>query len=177
MLPFLGVIAIFGRTAIRDVLRRGRRAAAVVLAAALIAQAALYMLDMYTAYPPRAAPAFDTGVPQAITAAHRAAAGHTVYLSSNFEQPYIQAFFALLPRPPRQPVADAADPGLRRLGMVVLDPGVAEQTAATGDILVLGAGDPQPRDPVTVVDTEFAPQDPLAGNAKAVPLVYVYRVG
>ena len=174
MLPLLVILAVFGLDVIRDVLRRHRLVAAALLAALLV-QGALYTLDMYTAYPQRAALAFDTGVPQAISAAARAAAGHTVYLSSTFEQPYIQAFFARLPTPPAHPVADDAGPGLRRLGMVVLDPVSAEQRASSGDLLVVAAGDPRPGGRFTVVDVQLAPTNPMAPNVPAAPLVYVYR--
>jgi hypothetical protein len=176
MLPFLIVLAVFGLDAARVVLRRFA-VVAVAVVLATVAQGALYTLDMYTAYPARAAVAFDTGVPQAIGVAARAAAGHTVYLSSSFEAPYIQAFYALLPPPPQTPVGDDAGPGLRRLHMVVLDPGSAERVAATGDIIVASAFDPPLSVGVSVVAVELAPRDPLVRNAPAVPLVYVYRVG
>jgi len=176
MLPFFVLLATFGLDVIRDALRR-RRVVAAAVVAALVVQGGLFTLDMYTAYPPRAALAFDTGVPQAIAVAGRSADGHTVYLSSTFEQPYIQAFFALLPPPPAYPVANDAEVGLLELGMVVLDPAAAERAAAAGDLVVLEAGDPRPPARFTMVDVQLAPTDPLVRNAGAVPLVYVYRAG
>jgi len=72
-------------------------------------------------------------------------------------------------------VADDAGPGLRRLGMVVLDPVSAEQRASSGDLLVVAAGDPRPGGRFTVVDVQLAPTNPMAPNVPAAPLVYVYR--
>ena len=71
------------------------------------------MIDLYTAFPALAAPAFDTGEIAAITVAHNDANGHHVYLSSTMDPPYIDAFFALLPPPPAHEVTDDATPGTR----------------------------------------------------------------
>jgi len=131
---------------------------------------------MYTAYPARAATAFDTGVEPAILRASQAlSAGGTVYLSSRLEQPYIEAFFALRPDPPAQPVDDDVTPGLATLGMRIADPVFAEATAQPGDLLVLGASDPMPRHG-QVIDTEYAPRNPLDASGGGEPLAYVVRV-
>jgi hypothetical protein len=175
MLPFLLLLAILGLAAIRDLVRRLRShralTAALVsagLAAALLAQGALYLSDMYGAYPGRAAAAFGAGVEAAIAQTPPLAAGHTVYLSATFEQPYIQAFFALRPPPPPRPVVDDAGPGLRFLHMVVADPGTADGTAGAGDLLVLDAGDPTPQ-PASVFPVVIT--EPSGGDV----LVRVFR--
>jgi hypothetical protein len=164
MLPFLLLLAILGLSAIRDALRSVRHRAltaglvAAGLTASLLVQGALYMIDLYAAYPARAATAFGTGVEAAIAQTPPLAGGHTVYLSTTFEQPYIQAFFALRPPPPPAPVVDDAGPGLRLLHMVVAGPGTADATAAAGDLLVLDAGDPPPQPaflfPVVITESE-----------------------
>ncbi|MBV8196085.1 MAG: hypothetical protein JOY80_11235 [Candidatus Dormibacteraeota bacterium] len=173
MLPFLFVVMIYGLDAARGLLSRHRWVAALG-ATALALQGGLFMLDMYTAYPVRAATWFDDGVPAAVVAATHAAKGHAVYLSTTIEEPYIQAFFALLPPPPTQPVQDDATPGLTELGMAQLDPIAAEQAARPGDILVLAPDDPRPLPPSQLIDTEFGPADPLSSTPSQ-PLVYVYR--
>ena len=66
-----------------------------MLGAGLAAQAVFFTVDLYAAYPNRAAPFFDTGEIAAITTARAAAGTHRVYLSDNLDQPYIEAFFAL----------------------------------------------------------------------------------
>jgi hypothetical protein len=174
MLPFLLVLAVLGLAEVRDVLQR-HRAVAVGMVGALVVQGGLYTLDMYTAYPARAAIAFDTGVEPAIAQAAAEARGRTVFLSTTFEQPYIQAFFAERPPPPLRPVVDDANPGLRLLGMVVTDPGVAARQARTGDLLVLDAGDPAPSPTFTLVLTETGSRDPGAPSAPAQVLVRVFR--
>jgi hypothetical protein len=176
MLPFLFVLAAFGLGAIRTFATR-RPVVSVVLAAALAVQGALYTVDMYAAYPARVAEAFDTGAGPAVLAAAHAASGHTVYISSTLnEQPYIDAFVALLPTPPPSPTSDSAGLGLHMLGMRVLDPAAAEQSAQPGDVLVLGPDDPRPHTSAQVIDTERAPLDPLAPQASPRILVVVLQL-
>ena len=176
MLPFCFMLVALGLASVADALRR-RRIVPVVLSAALAVQGGLYLLDMYTAYPVRAAAAFDAGLPEAIDAAARLAAGHTVFLSQTFEQSavYIDAFYALLPPPPPAPSADSTASGLKRLGMVVADAGEAAVAARPGDVLVLAPDDPVPAG-ARLVTTEPSPGNPLAPNAPEAPLVDVYRV-
>jgi hypothetical protein len=133
---------------------------------------------MYASYPSRAAEAFDTGaVPAMLAAAHGVTTGHTVYISSKLnEEPYIDAFVALLPAPSTSPTEESAGWGLPLLGMRVSDPAAAEQSAQPGDVLVLAASDPRPHTSAQVIDTERAPVDPLAPQAPARTLVVVYRL-
>lgn len=147
MLPLLIVLAVLGADGIRQALRDRvalGRAVTAVLAAGLLAQGAIYTHDLYTAYPDRAAPYFDTGEIAAITTALADAHGHHVYISDSLDRPYIEAFFALLPPPPSHPVLDDATPGLETLGLVVVSPATAEAKPTPGDTLVLNSSDPSP---------------------------------
>ena len=70
MLPFLVVLAILGADRIRRALRDHPAvlgAVAGVLGLGLVAQGALFTVDLFTAYPNRAAADFDTGELEAIT--------------------------------------------------------------------------------------------------------------
>ncbi len=175
MLPFIFVLCSLGATWVRDLVR-GRAAVVAVLSAGVAAQGSLYLLDLYTAYPARAATAFDAGALPAVTAAAHAASGHTVYLSRSIdEQPYIDAFMALLPPPPQHHVDDSAGRGLALLHMVVTDATSAELTASRGDVIVLGAADPPPAN-AERIDVERAPAGPFAESAAGGPLLIVYRI-
>jgi hypothetical protein len=149
MLPFLIVLAVLGAEGIREALRdrpQARIAVTGVLAVALAVQGALYTHDLFVSsgYPSRAAPYFDTGELDAIVTATSDADGHEVYLSDTLDQPYIEAFFALLPPPPKHDVTDDATPGLDILGMKVVPAGSVEAAASPGDVLVLSQYDPPP---------------------------------
>src|SRR6202022_637785 len=85
MLPFIFALAAFGLGAIRRFAARWP-VVSVVLAAAPAVPGALYTVDMYAAYPVRAAEAFDTGAVPAVLAAAHAADGHTVYISSTLDE-------------------------------------------------------------------------------------------
>jgi hypothetical protein len=180
MLPFLVLLAVLGADGIRRALstRIGlARMVTGVLAAGLVAQGAYVMIDLYTAYPSLAAPAFDTGEIAAITVAHNDAKGHHVYLSATMDPPYIDAFFAFLPPPPSRDVTDDATPGLAELGMQVIAPGVAEQEALPGDMLVLAQTDPPPPSGWDLVAVERAPANPLDVSTATPVLESVYRFG
>ncbi len=175
MFPFLVILAVLGAQGIGTVLtdRVGiRRLVAGALAAGLIAQATLFTIDLFSAYPNRAAPYFDTGEIAAITTARNDAAGHRVFLSSSLDQPYIEAFFALLPAPPTHEAIDDATPGLAALGMRVIAPDVAENAGSAGDMLVLAEGDPAPGAGWVLIATE-----PAHAAAPTPPLEAVYRKG
>jgi len=180
MLPFLILLAVLGADGIRRALatRIGlRRAVTGVLAAGLLAQAAYFTVDMYTAYPNLAAPFFDTGEIAAITTAHEQADGHHVYLSLTLDQPYIDAFFALLPPPPTHDETDNATPGLAALGIQILAPRKAESEASPGDMLVLAQTDPAPSGSWVLVASERSPANPLNASAPQPVLETVYRLG
>ncbi|MBV8445509.1 MAG: hypothetical protein JOZ92_06290 [Candidatus Dormibacteraeota bacterium] len=174
MLPFLFILAAYGARLVLRIATQRRRAAIGVLAAGLITQGGLYMLDYYTAYPVRASYFFDTGVQPAIATAERLAGGHTVWLSDDIEQAYIQAFFVLQPAPPRTPMADTTTLGLAKLNMQLADAAQPTAAASPGDILVLPSADPAPPDAM-LLSVEYAPADPLAPAAR-VALLGIYRV-
>jgi hypothetical protein len=180
MLPFLVLLAVLGADGIRRALSKRiglARAVTGVLAVGLVAQGASVMIDLYTAYPTLAAPAFDTGEIAAITIARNDANGHRVYLSSTMDPPYIDAFFAFLPPPPSHDVTDDATPGLAELGMQVTTPSVAEQDASPGDLLVLAQTDPPPPGGWSLVAVERTPANPLDASTPAPVLESVYRLG
>ena len=180
MLPFLVLLVVLGADGIRRALstriRLGRLVTGV-LAVGLVAQGASVMVDLYTAYPTLAAPAFDTGEIAAITIAHDDAAGHEVYLSSTMDPPYIDAFFAFLPPPPTHEVTDDATPGLASLGMQVTTPDAAERDASPGDMLVLAQTDLPPPAGWIRVAVERAPANPLDAATPTPVLESVYRLG
>jgi hypothetical protein len=155
MLPFLVLLAVLGADGVRRALsaRVGvSRAVTGVLVAGLVAQGAYVTIDLYTAYPTLAAPAFDTGEIAAITVAHNDANGHHVYLSSTMDPPYIDAFFALLPPPPSHEVTDDAT-------------------------LVLAQTDVPPPARWMLVAVERAPANPFDASTPTPVLESVYRLG
>jgi hypothetical protein len=180
MLPFLVILAVLGADGIRRALGSRiviRRVITGALAAAMLAQGIYFTINLYSAYPNRAAPSFDTGEVAAITTARDDAAGHHVYLSATLDQPYIEALFAFLSPPPAHEVTDNASPALAALGLQVLASDVAESAASTGDVLVLAQSDPAPSGDWVLVTTERAPANPLDPSASRPVLESVYRKG
>jgi hypothetical protein len=180
MLPLLIVLAVLGADGIRRALRDRlglSRAVTALLALGLLVQGAVYTVDLYTAYPSRAAGAFDTGEIAAITTARTDAGGHRVYLSDTLDQPYIEAFFALLPPPPPREVTDVAGPGLEALGLQVVSPGSVEAIASSGDMLVLTEYDAPPPNGWVLIDTERSPPNLVDPSAPRPALIFVYRFG
>jgi len=181
MFPFLVILAILGADELRTVLAgrvEARRIVVGVLGAGLVAQAAYFTVDLYTAYPNRSAYYFDTGEIAAIVTARQIAGSHEVYLSESLDPPYIEAFFHFLPPPPRQEETDDATPGLQELGMKVVP--VASLYAnppAVGDTLVLAAFDAAPPSGWTLVATERAPANLIDPSAPRPVLESVYRFG
>lgn len=178
MFPFLVILAVLGADGIRGWLRARvdvLRLVTVVLAAGVLAQGAAFTIDLYTAYPNRDALYFDTGEIAAITTAHQVAAGHAVFLSSSLDQPYIEAFFALLPPPPTTNVTDNGPPGLAALGMSMTSAQDAETAPSPGDILVLSPYDPSPPAGWAEIAAETAPANPLDAHAPRPVLASVWR--
>jgi hypothetical protein len=181
MLPFLVVLAVLGMDGVRRALH-GRpgsaRVLATVLAAGLAAQAIFFTVDLYTGYPNRAAPDFDTGEIAAITTAREFAGSHPVYLSDTLDQPYIEAFFAYLPPPPLAEETDDATPGLAALGMEVVSPqAVFASHPSGGDMLVLSEFDSAPPNGWILVEDERGPSNPLDASAPRPIVERVYRFG
>lgn len=180
MLPFWLILAVFGIDEGRHLVRRIaplRVAALGVLAAGLLAQGSLYLVDMYTAYPVRAAVWFDDGLPAAIAGAWQRAEGHMVFVSTTFDtaSAYVYAEFALLPPPPARPVPLDQVPQVSALRIAFADPGQIAASAHSGDVLVLAPQDPVPAAAVRVA-THLGPDDPLAPEMPAEALVITYRV-
>jgi len=181
MLPFLVILAVLGAEGLRSHLG-GRvglgRAVAGVLAAGLAAQAAVFTVDLYASYPNRAAIDFDTGEIAAITTARDLAGAHPVYLSDTLDQPYIEAFFAYLPAPPKQDETDDATPGLSALGLQVISPdALYTGHPASGDVLVLSAFDLSPPSGWKLLAGERGPANALDPSAPRPVLESVYRFG
>jgi hypothetical protein len=184
MLPFLVVLAVLGADGLRSALA-GRVGANPfvfgILAAGLVAQATFYTVDLYAAYPNRAAVDFDTGEIAAITTARDVAGSHRIYLSNNLDPPYIEAFFAYLPPPPRQQETDDATPGLAALGMqVIAVQALYAGHPAAGDVLVLSAYDIVDAPPPaawTLVAQERGPANALDASASRPVVEAVYRFG
>ena len=152
-----------------------------ILAAGLVAQATFYTVDLYAAYPNRAAVDFDTGEIAAITTARDVAGSHRIYLSNNLDPPYIEAFFAYLPPPPPQQETDDATPGLAALGMQVIPvEALYAGHPSAGDVLVLSAYDivdAPPPSAWTLVAQERGPANALDASASRPVVEAVYRFG
>lgn len=180
MLPFWLLLAVFGLDEARHLAGRIaplRVALGASFAAALLAQGSFYLIDMYTAYPVRAAVWFDDGLPAAIAAAWQRAPGHTVLVSTTFDtaSAYIYADFALLPPPPARPAPLDDNPQTAVLHIAFGDPGQISATARPGDVVVLAPQDPIPAAAVKIA-THFGPTDPLEPGLPAQPLVITYTI-
>jgi len=152
LIPFLVVFVIegmawsltAGEPAVRAVaigwrwLLRPRVVMALILAATL-ACAVPYFADYYTAYPSRAANAFEAGEGAGILDAwHLArAGGHELYLSATLNQPLIQLEFAAEAPPPQQAFVESA-----RIEVVTREAQL--DGAHPGDIGVFRPGDEVP---------------------------------
>ena len=181
MFPFLVILAVLGADGLRVALvgRIGAgRVVAGALGAGLAAQAMFFTVDLYGAYPNRAAPYFDTGEIAAITTARDIAGSHHVYLSDSLGPPYIEAFFSYLAAPPRQAETDDATPGLAALGMQMISVDVLYASRpADGDVLVLSGFEAAPPSGWTLVATERGPADALDPSAPRPPVETVYQFG
>lgn len=175
MVPFLLVLAALGWSALLPALldRRVRLAALVALAAAT-AEVGAFERDLYVDWPGRALRVFDTGEADAIRRAHALAAGHRVLLSSNLDQPYIQALFVLRPDP-----HDYVRRGLAAVGMRLDDPEDMAADSRAGDLLVLAADDSPPQGAQRLFVEQVTVASPVvtvAGpDSNVLPLVAVYR--
>jgi hypothetical protein len=163
---FALLAAAYGWQAMLPWLYRHRTAAWLLAGAASI-EVGGFFIDLDTRYPNRALAAFNTGELTAIGDAHQRAGSHRVLLSTSFDQPYIEALFALQPAPP--PAAVHEDPtGLNRgyhdqmlatIGMAEGAPSEMTALAMPGDLMVMTADDRPPAgavalERVTVTITE-----------------------
>jgi hypothetical protein len=178
MLPFLIVLAVLGADGIRLALRHQiglRYGVTAVLGLGLLIQGAVYTVDLYLAYPNRAAADFDTGEIGAIMTARAVAGGHHVYLSNTLDPPYIEACFALVPPPPSRQVTDDATPVLQSLGLQVAAPASVEASSSSGDLLVLTQYDLLPPSGWVLIDTERPPPNLVNTVTPRPALVSIYR--
>src|SRR5207253_838621 len=136
VLPFLILLLAFGWEAALRFLR-GRRLRMLLAGALIGASAGAYLVDYTTAYPVRAAHAFDTGVVPALVAAHRAAGDRTILVSRRIQDLRELALFALLPAPGSGDV-------LRQLHMTLLVAPSQLAAMVPGDVAVLTGADPAP---------------------------------
>ena len=181
MLPFWLLVAVFGLDEARHLVGRIaplRVALLASFAAGLLVQGAFYLIDMYTAYPVRAAVWFDDALPAAIAAAWQRAESHTVLVSTTFDtaSAYIYAEFALQPPPPARPAPLDDLPQIAALRIAFGDPGQIGAAARPGDVAVLAPQDPAPVAAVKVT-THLGPTNPLEPDLPARPLIITYRIG
>ncbi len=178
MLPFWLLLAAYGLDTVRALVRTrlAAVAAATAFGVALVGQASLYLLDLYTAYPVRAAAAFDVGLPAAIAVAYHTADGKPVLISTTFEGDavYIFADVALLPNPPAIPNGPR-DTLMSDLGIHIMSASAIVAAAQPADVVVLAPTDPTPKG-AQRIHTEYGPKDPIRPGVAAQPAVYVYRI-
>ena len=138
LFAFLIVVMIEGLAWVRELLG-SRRAVAVLLTALVAASATPYFVDFFTAYPQRAALAFDAGEAHALQVAHlhASAAGHWLFLSTSLDQPAIQLMWIESAQPPQDAYLTAAR-------VRVISTRSQLDTAQPGDVLALGPTDVPP---------------------------------
>jgi 4-amino-4-deoxy-L-arabinose transferase-like glycosyltransferase len=138
LFPFLIVLMIEGLAGLRSGLQRHPLAAAA-LAAAVVGSSGPYYADFFTAYPARAAAAFDAGEGPALAAAFAEAqrGGHKLFLSASLNQPAMQLMYAVAAPPPQQEF-------VRRARITVVVTRDQLDSVATGDVLVFGPEDRPP---------------------------------
>jgi len=166
VLPFLILLLTFGWEAALRFLR-GRRFRMLLAGALIGASAGAYLVDYATAYPVRAAHAFDTGVVPALVAAHRAAGDRTILVSRRIQDLRELALFALLPAP---------GPGdvLRQLHMTLLVAPSQLAAMVPGDVAVLTGADPAPPGSVRIDRETITGPGSLGGPPSTIVLLDVY---
>jgi len=172
MLPFILLLALYGRGTLLPYLKRWRfLAAGLALVAAV--EAGGFFYDLYFQWPSRALSWFDAGQGEAIARGYDLAAGRQLVLSSSLDVPYIQADFWLKPDP-RLVAAN----GLTSINVTVLSAGQL-YSARPGAILVLTPSDVAPggarlldEETVTVDRTFAATQHP---DSEEVVLATIWR--
>jgi 4-amino-4-deoxy-L-arabinose transferase-like glycosyltransferase len=116
-----------------------RRAVAAFTMLVLAGSAAPYFYDFFTAYPTRAALAFDAGEAAALRTAYERAEGdgHKLFLSASLNQPAMQLMYAVEAEPP-QPAF------VRRARLTVVVNRSDFDTVRPGDLVVLAPADRPP---------------------------------
>ena len=138
LIPFLIVMMLEGISWVWTLLR-SRRLIAFVLSEVVIASAAPYFVDFFTAYPARAAIAFEAGEgsAEAMAYARAESGGHRLFLSATLNQPAVQLMYAIEAQPPQSDF-------VRRARIVVVTKLAQLDAAQPGDVLVIGPHDPPP---------------------------------
>ena len=138
LIPFFVVLLAEGTAWLWSLLR-SQRLIAAALAVAAIGSATPYLVDFFTAYPTRAALAFQAGEGQALHRAYSEAevGSHALFLSASLNQPALQLMYAVLAVPPQ-------DDFIRRGRITVVVERRQLAAAAPGDVLVLGPADVPP---------------------------------
>jgi hypothetical protein len=166
-LPFLILLLIYGWENALTLLR-GRPARVALASACVVVVAGAYFADYAIAYPNRAAAAFDAGEVPALAAAHRAAGGHTIFVSERIRDVSELALFAILPPP-------SASDILSRLHIVVVATQQQLAGASPGDVAVL-SGTEQPPVGFRLLDRESVTgPTSLGGPPRTVALITVYQ--
>jgi len=166
-LPFLILVLAFGWDVAVRWLRRKPLAAA--LASALVGvSAGAYLADYWTAYPVRAAQAFDTGVVPALVAAHRAAGDHVILVSSAVPDLRELALLAVMPAP------DAGDV-LTQLHITVIGAPSELVAASPGDVAVLTSAERPPSAFVRIDQETITGPTSLGGRSTTTVLFDVYQ--
>lgn len=133
--PCLIAVSVLGWSELWPLIRRRRWAIAAAAAAGVIV-ATGFLADTFTTFPSRSAVAFDTGLQDALAAAHRLAAGRTVWVSANIPGALAEAEVALGP--------DCDGHQAQSMGVVIVPPAELSR-ARPGDIIVVAhASDPVP---------------------------------
>lgn len=138
LIPFLVVLMIEGTGWLWSVLRP-RAVLAVALAALVAASATPYFVDFFTAYPARAALAFEVGEAEAMRLAYSDAGlgTHALFLSASLNQPAMQLMDAIDAQPPQGAFVRAAR-------ITVVTDRSQLRAVRPGDVLVLGPQDTPP---------------------------------
>ena len=175
-LPFWLATMAYGLDGLLPLLS-SRRIWAAALAAAVAAETAAYTVDLFASYPTRAAIWFDAPEVAAIARARDLAGGRTVWLSSQLQQPYIEACFIAQPRPPSHPVGGRSPAiELAESGFGMLTEGDPGAEATTGDILVLGGSEHPPASTVPLFTESASEPSGIGGAPQQVVVVRVWRV-
>jgi hypothetical protein len=166
-LPFMLVALAYGWQTVLPLLRGHalRVAAAVSL---VVVAAGAYFTDYVVAYPARAAPFFDTGEVPALIAAHDAAGGHTILVSTKLPDIPEEALFALLPPPSGyEPPAS--------MHLVPLSSASQLAEAQRGDIAVLAGTENAPAGFTRIDEESISGPTSLRGPSVRLVLVDVYQ--
>jgi hypothetical protein len=176
-LPFWIATTAYGIDGLRGLLHRPRLWA-VALVLAVAAETAFFTVDLFGAYTVRAAAWFDAPQVAAISRAHTVAGGHTVWLSPELDQPYIDACFVATPSPPRGYVGEkSVDLELAEAGFRTISGPTAEVPASPGDLLVLVAGQTPPPGAVPLFSESASVKSGSGAATRQVVIVRVWQAG